>query len=148
MTPYETLLGLCNEYRFDEASTFLANYDEAEQMKLIVRLAKKHASSLAYAFTSHMLQKEENNFWHQAASTIAFETFPEKTEAHKTGLYHLLKAIEFAPFDWKMKESALKYHQEGILPERYTKPFAEAVLRQEPTNPIALRVVEMEEELI
>ncbi len=147
VSTYSELEKLISDYEFEKAQNLIeTSLTEDATKSMLVKIAGHTSGNLVYTFVSKVLQKDENSFWHKVASKVAFETFSDEHEAEKTGLYHILKAIEHDPTNWKMKEEALKHFRDGALPEKYIKPYAEAVLRQEPTNHIALMAVESEVE--
>ncbi|MBX2843166.1 MAG: hypothetical protein KTR26_15460 [Flammeovirgaceae bacterium] len=133
------------EYKFNEAEKLIkANIKEDAVLKLLERLAKGKVGLLAYTFAAHLSEKLQNSFWHRISASLASKSLEGKAHSQNTSLYHILKAVELNPQDWELKEKALSFYSENLLPERYVKPFAEAVLRQDPTNQLALGAVEMD----
>ncbi|WP_020526407.1 hypothetical protein [Flexithrix dorotheae] len=133
------------DYKFNEAEELIkSNFNEDDVLELLEQISKGKPGLLAYTFAAHLSEKHQNSFWHRIAASLAIQTLEEKSHAQNTSLYHILKAVELDPKDWELKEQALSFYPENLLPERYVKPFAEAVLRQDPTNELALGAVEMD----
>ena len=140
---------LINEHKFDEAVHLLNHNEYREAFENLVGDASQGLDfKSGYQFCVYAIKRDESEvFWYKMAYKIA-QILADKDGSFKhTALEHLLKAIAKDPTDWKLKESALDYFEEGILPEDFAKPYAEIVIRRDPTNRNALRVLESEWDL-
>lgn len=140
---------LINEHKFDEA-VHLLNHDEYRGVfKMLVDEKSPNLDlKSGYRFCVYALDRNDSDiFWQKMAFQIAQLLSTNDNSFKRISLNHLLKAIAMDSTDWKLKEIALGYFEAGLLPEQFSKPYAEIVIRRDPTNRNALRVLESEWEL-
>jgi hypothetical protein len=137
---------LINNHRFTEA-THLLNHDEFRQIfkSLVSGEYGELDLDSAYKFCKYAIAENGKDiYWHKMAFQIAHLLAEAKVSFKQRAMVHLLDAITLDSTDWKLKESALTYYDGGVLPEKFVKPFAEIVIRMDPTNQNALKVLENE----
>ena len=140
---------LINEHKFDEA-LHLLNHDEYRRAFQMLVDERSHDLDFnsGYQFCEYAIDRNDSDiFWQKMAFQIAQLLSTNDSSFKRISLDHLLKAIAMDSTDWKLKESALGYFEAGLLPEEFSKPYAEIVIRRDPTNRNALRVLESEWEL-
>jgi hypothetical protein len=138
----KALSALLLSARWDEAAALVAKLP-AEDLYVLLEVEARGAIGMdAYRFASYLADRTNDASRHHIAAKLALEVFGSYSEIQRDGMDHLLKAVEEAPEDWKLKELALHFTGEGVLPNQYVKYFAEAVLKVEPANRIALSITE------
>ena len=141
---------LVNEGKFEEVLHLLHHQTFRDDLKSKVTKRNKSLNlEAAYRFCQYAIACQSDEiYWHKLAFNIA-HLLSEKNVSYKhKALSHLLDAINMDKADWKLKEDALVFYDGGFLPEKFVKPFAEIVIRMDPTNRKALEVLEKESDLI
>ncbi len=137
----EHLNQLLQARQFEEAEAHLLSLAKPTQFtRILYRSTERGAGLLSYAFCNYMIQKHGTALWHWVAACIAAESFNHLEQGRNTGLYHTLKAIELKPDEWRYKEYALSFFQEGYLSRELASQFAKDVLKYEPYNKLALKI--------
>ncbi|GAB4398813.1 MAG: hypothetical protein OHK0053_18080 [Microscillaceae bacterium] len=129
-------------YRFEEARQLLEyEVKKSQVVRFLHHVTEEHTGLLSYAFINYVLTQEPTAFWHRAAAYLAAESLVGYKLGNHVGLYHILQAIALAPEDWLLKEYALSFYEKGLLANSQAQELAEEVLRHEPFNRLALRIV-------
>ena len=140
------LVNLINQQKFSDASAIIRDKNFSSELAYLIETESDQLdSNQAYSFCTFMLQNQKNGLlWHKLSYKSADMLSKTKPGYKYKALHHLLKAIERDRNDWKLKEAALDFYEGGILPEKFVKPYAEIVIRMDPTNQKALMVLENE----
>ncbi|NJL13592.1 MAG: hypothetical protein HC913_11685 [Microscillaceae bacterium] len=129
-------------YRFAEAYQLLEYEVKKNQLvRFLHQVTEEHTGLLSYTFINFVLAQESSAFWHRAAAYLAAESLVGYKLGNHVGLYHILQAIALDPEDWLLKEYALSFYDKGLLANPLAQELAEEVLRHEPFNRLALRIV-------
>lgn len=141
-TQENQLSELIKKRQFEEAEMLLKSaYPESQIIRVLHQLAEQSTGLLTYTFAHYLIQKYNTSFWHKVAAVIASESLDHVVEGHNAGLYHILKAIELNPTDWLLQESALGFYAKGLLDRSQALSFAQEVLKHEPTNKLAAKIM-------
>ena len=125
-------------YRFDEAEKYIKEHVLGHEIiKVLHWLAEEETGVLTYTFTSYLATKKGTAFWHQASAVLLMESLSHLPSGHIAGYYHLSKAIELAPADWKLKEYALNFYREGLIELDNAREMAHEVQENDPDNKLA-----------
>ena len=73
------------------------------------------------------------------------ESLDRIPSGHTAGFYHLNKAIELAPADWKLKEYALNFYKEGLIELENVHEIAQEILESDPSNLLAQEIKQLQE---
>jgi hypothetical protein len=139
----QVLENLLLDLQFEQARALFEQTHTPEMIfRDLKKMTKTAVGTLAYTFAAHAAERTNSSVWHQIAAKLAIDVLTEMPNARKSGLEHLLKAIETDEYDVELKQYALSFSQEGLLPRRYIRAFAEAVLKVDPANHLAIRAIE------
>ncbi len=137
---------LVNEGKYEEVLHLLQHETFRKEFKSIVaEQDEKLNLEAAYRFCQYAISLQpEEVYFQKMAFSIAHGLSERYVSFKRKALTHLLDAIKMDKTDWKLKENALLFYDGGLLPEKFVKPFAEIVIRMDPTNRNALKVLEKE----
>lgn len=138
----EDVTGLLREGRLDLLAAQFEGLSALQLAEKLDSLIGSVSAKVVFEFVSLIANQKNHAIWHKAAAKIALERLSGDAQLLRQGMAHLLKAVEETPEDWQLKAFALHFAEDGMLPKPYAKHFAEAVLKVEPANRVALSVSE------
>lgn len=130
------------DLKFEEAEKLLTTtFSPPQYIRILHNITEQKTGLISYTFVNHLIHKYQTAFWHKVAACIAAESLDHVALGHNAGLYHILQAIRLDPQDWMLKDYALSFYKEGILDKGLAKQYAQEVLKFEPKNQQALKII-------
>jgi len=142
---YEELAQLINALKFQEAEVLIQNnLDDDHIVHTLHTMAEDKTDILSYTFVNYMIGKQETSFWHRIAAVLLSESLTQFKHSLKAAAYHMKKAIQLNPYDWTLKEYAMMLHAHSAISNEEAKGYAEIVLRHDPKNIEAMKLLNKE----